>query len=552
MTEPVNNLTDSAGVPTALNIVRNYHQRTKHRFEAYAHGPGSLDWDAQAAPFRHFAGAETVALPKFAEGLNNPVLAALLRRPFSELGADITPQPPTLQSLGALLQLSLGITAWKSYGPDRWAVRANPSSGNLHPTEAYLVLRGWADIADGVYHYRAEQHGLELRTSLAGSATTPTLFIALTSVMWREAWKYGERAFRYCQLDTGHAMAALRYASAVLGWGAKEQTLPTPQLAVLLGLDRSDDFPARRQKFTEVEEAETLLVFNLGRQTSEGTQIPEATAWHGVASTIDAYPMYQWPVIGEVAQATQRECVGNPSSPLSKSRQPLPSAMPVAKVILHRRSAQRFDARHVMPRATFVALLQALMPRAQAPWDVLAGGEGLQLLLFIHRVEGIAPGVYLFLRHAETAGELLQYVSRLYQPQKISDQPESLDLYLLQASEAGGLHRAARALHCHQDIAADACLALGMLAPFDAPLQDNPAAYRDMFRAAGLLGQVLYLSAEAMGLNGTGIGCYFDDPVHDLLGLEGTKLQSLYHFTVGKAVVDTRIETDTLHLQEAI
>ncbi|MCP2858044.1 hypothetical protein, partial [Salmonella enterica] len=80
--------------------------------------------------------------------------------------------------------------------------------------------------------------------------------LALSSVMWREAWKYGERAFRYCQLDVGHATAALRNAAAVLGWSLAVQPVRVDLLAAALGLDRLPDFPARRDQATEVEEAE--------------------------------------------------------------------------------------------------------------------------------------------------------------------------------------------------------------------------------------------------------------------------------------------------------
>jgi hypothetical protein len=82
-----------------------------------------------------------------------------------------------------------------------------------------------------------------------------------------------------------------------------------------------------------------------------------------------------------------------------------------------------------------------------------------------------------------------------------------------------------------------------MVAEFDTPLSLDPSAYRDLHREAGLIGQVLYLHAEALGLRGTGIGCYFDDPFHELLGLQDTTLQSLYHFTVGLPLDDSRIET---------
>ena len=44
-----------------------------------------------------------------------------------------------------------------------------------------------------------------------------------------------------------------------------------------------------------------------------------------------------------------------------------------------------------------------------------------------------------------------------------------------------------------------------------------------------MVGQVLYLEAEAQGARGTGIGCFFDDAVHDILGLKDNTYQSLYH-----------------------
>ena len=43
--------------------VRAYHERTKHRLDAYAKGPDYLDWDQQPNPFRRFVGAEVVELP---------------------------------------------------------------------------------------------------------------------------------------------------------------------------------------------------------------------------------------------------------------------------------------------------------------------------------------------------------------------------------------------------------------------------------------------------------------------------------------------------------
>ena len=44
------------------------------------------------------------------------------------------------------------------------------------------------------------------------------LLVELTSIHWQEVWKYGERAFRYCQHDVGHALSALSLSAASLGW----------------------------------------------------------------------------------------------------------------------------------------------------------------------------------------------------------------------------------------------------------------------------------------------------------------------------------------------
>lgn len=82
-----------------------------------------------------------------------------------------------------------------------------------------------------------------------------------------------------------------------------------------------------------------------------------------------------------------------------------------------------------------------------------------------------------------------------------------------------------------------------MLASFDAPLAEDPANYRRLHRQAGLLGQILYIEAERRGLRGTGIGCFFDDAVHEVARVTDTEFQSLYHFVVGKAVADPHLES---------
>jgi nitroreductase len=221
------------------------------------------------------------------------------------------------------------------------------------------------------------------------------------------------------------------------------------------------------------------------------------------------------------------------------------SGPPLREVILGRRSAQRFDPRANLAASDFFAILAAVMPGTGAPWPALGDEPRISLVLFLHRVVSLEPGLYLLARHAEH----LTAIGGRFAAESVATAPSALPLYRLATVEPQELRRIARAIHCHQDIAADACFALGMLAEFSAPIAANPATYRVLFTEAGAIGQVLYLEAEACGLRGTGIGCFFDDPFHELLGLEGERFQSVYHFTVGLPINDDRLETSVAYPQ---
>jgi hypothetical protein len=119
--------------------------------------------------------------------------------------------------------------------------------------------------------------------------------------------------------------------------------------------------------------------------------------------------------------------------------------------------------------------------------------------------------------------------------------PRGLPLYLL---KEGDYRAQAASLSCGQDIAGDGAFSLGMIADYMGSLVSYGAAfYRNLFWEAGLVGHVLYLEAEEAGIRSTGIGCYFDDLVHDVFGISSRDWQSLYHFAVGGPVEDKRLTT---------
>ena len=64
-------------------------------------------------------------------------------------------QPLTNRTVSRFFELALGLSAWKKAGESEWALRNNPSSGNLHPTEGYVLLPPveGLDLKPGLYHY---------------------------------------------------------------------------------------------------------------------------------------------------------------------------------------------------------------------------------------------------------------------------------------------------------------------------------------------------------------------------------------------------------------
>jgi len=81
-----------------------------------------------------------------------------------------------------------------------------------------------------------------------------------------------------------------------------------------------------------------------------------------------------------------------------------------------------------------------------------------------------------------------------------------------------------------------------VLAMFAAALHES-WRYRHLLWECGMVGQALYLEADAAGVLSTGIGCFFDDEMHTLLGIYNYSWQSPYHFTVGGAIDDARLST---------
>ena len=142
--------------PTDLSTMtwREYHESTKHSVESLRRAPHVLDWANIPDPFRHYEGVPVLDLPADPPIPETPALEVL----HGAAGSTPAGDGPTF--LSQLLFYSAAISASKRVAStgDRYALRVNPSSGNLHPTEFHFLTRGLQEWPDGLYHYRPSAH----------------------------------------------------------------------------------------------------------------------------------------------------------------------------------------------------------------------------------------------------------------------------------------------------------------------------------------------------------------------------------------------------------
>ena len=347
---------------------RDYHEATKHSVQSLRRTQHYLDWDHMPDPFRHYEGAPLLDLPADPPG---PAIAAIevLR---GALGTTPVADGPCF--LSQLLFHSAAISASKRVPSTgyRYALRVNPSSGNLHPTEFHFVTRSLKQWPDGLYHYRPSSHMAEQRATgpfdvtLTGPA--PLTFI-LTTIAWREAWKYRDRAYRYCLHDIGHAWQALTLAARAIGYDSYAiGHFPDDDLSQICRL-HEDEWP--------------MLILQLhARAMPNPAPAPACdTVWHGGRANQLSTHQVHYPLIDAIhaitkanpaagpARTSPDQCLGEITLP-----PPATSTRPFGEVVRSRRSA--LDFRGGAQSISF-AQLSALLAATAQPFfaDFAAGIE---------------------------------------------------------------------------------------------------------------------------------------------------------------------------------
>lgn len=453
-----------------------YHEATKHSVESLRRNPHFLDWANQPDPFRHYEGVPVLDLPA-----DPPLHAAIAD------GAVF---------LSSLFFYSCSISATKRAPSGyRYALRVNPSSGNLHPTEFHFATRGLAGWPDGCYHYRVSSHVAEQRGlgDYLSDLTDAPLAVLLSSISWREAWKYRSRAYRYVNHDIGHAWQSLAICARFLGCDVRAHGL---------FLDRE---LARHFSLPDDEWPMLLLTFD-GPGLPRGEAGIDDGRWFGGTPNRISPESIEYPLIDEIHAASSLDTL-----PVVASSEPCETPIgfygEYAAISRRRRSALDFAGGD---RTISIEQLRTLLSAAAAPLCADWPDRHIRLFLWVHRVDGLAPGLY------------------------------SQDLQLIRA---GDMRVLAAGLSLGQDLAGNSCVTFSMVADLERATRDYGArGYRIVHWEAGAIGQRFYLAAEAMGFNSTGIGAFYDDQVHRALDLAEDQGQVVYHFACGYAVRDPRLD----------
>lgn len=205
------------------------------------------------------SGKELIELPPPEEFEDNGITleAAINNRRSIRKYAN---KPLSMAELGYLLWNTQGIKEvlkWEGeHGPLVRTLRTVPSAGARHAFETYLLINNVEGLAPGLYRYISTAHKLQqvdFSPNIAdriADACLKQVYVkncAVTFIwaadIYRMAWRYGERGYRYLFLDAGHVCQNLYLAAGAIGCGACAiDAFEDQKLNDLLSLDGENDF----------------------------------------------------------------------------------------------------------------------------------------------------------------------------------------------------------------------------------------------------------------------------------------------------------------------
>jgi SagB-type dehydrogenase family enzyme len=480
------------------DVARLFHDATKHTVESVRGGGHFLDFANMPVPLKHYPDLEPIPLP-----VDLPERDALAVEVLSGR-VDVAPAPWGLPELARLLFFSAGVTRRARLPGGRPIfLRAAASAGALFPVEVYVVCGDLAGLAAGVYHFSPVEFALrrvragECRPFLARAAADggiggAPVTLVLSGIPWRTTWKYGERGYRHLFWDAGAVLANALSVAEAAGITARVLSgFVDDDVSHLLGVGSPEEYP--------------LVIVPVGGGPAGGR--PPAAAARPPAIDHRVHPLSRSLQHHEGLAAVHRAGVLDDADEVTRWRAAAallgtaatgevgvsPRGRGTLEDVIVRRGSTRRYARD--PVGEDVQGWELAVAARAVPADF--AGQGRTLLehfLAVHAVEGVAPGIYRWVR-----GSLEQIERGVFRQQAAHlclDQP------------LGG------------DCAFDAfhCAALG-----DVIERSGARGYRSALLEAGTAMGRLQLAAYALGHGASGI-TFYDDEVSAFLGTEASPM----------------------------
>lgn len=461
-----------------------------------------MDWQNQPTVYKAYYQLKQIGLSK---DIRLPEIK--LSAAFKDVSKKECPERLDLKDVSLILLLTYSITAKARYSGEEFCYRSVASAGALYPSEIYLAVSGIQGLDDGLYHFSIANHALVL---LRRGTYSALLTFFLTGIFFRSAWKYGERAYRYLLLDTGHLVENLILALNALGLPASlSYDFDDHGLNRFLGLDDAKEVafamcsvPGSQSRYIEMINEIKELPEHIKNASSVARQEPTYPIIHQIHNAGHKTVLTQeqmLKMIDKIGINPKNWSKINPPPGRSKD-------IPYVQSVFSRRSRRNF-LREAISRDSFSVLLECLMVGDSHAMNNGASQDfPVCIGLVSASVQGLDPGFYLFDRNTSSLA--------LVTPGKLMDKIAVIGLNQMWLQNAG----------------------LAFL--FITNLQELESAwgargYRYTMMTAGRMGERLYLAAAGIGLGACGIGAFYDSEASELLGLNAES-RLLYFVAVGK------------------
>lgn len=498
-----------------VDLMLRYHEETKHSEISVRFSGHRLDWPNKPSPFKFYRGLPALLFPNDFPRPGGPSILAIRGASSERFSGTFD-----VRTLAELLFFSGGLTRKITSGGDPYYMRAASATGALYPIELYVVCKSLSGLEPGVYHFNPLDFALvklrdgdyrkELALACGEEEVTWPVAVVLTSLAWKNAWKYEARSYRHWFWDSGVIAANLLATSASEGL--------TTELA--LGFVDSE---VERLLRLEKEREAPVAVAHVGVGLSERTEqsqnqvtplaVPLETPFKGEVDYPEIWRANTASSFDSPAQARkwrESSLLRVPEVHESQTSIPLSSTVggssrspPLEKVILSRGSTRRFAKRSI----SFEALSMMIdSSAADIPLDFLSSERTLvDFYLIVHAVEGLASGSYFCNRETRALEPLKAGEFRVMSAYLCLEQPlfgtASVVFYLM----------------------ADLRQVMGTL---------GSRGYRAAQFEAGLRAGRIYLSSYSMGIGASG-STFYDDAVSEFFSPHAKEKSTMIAVGVG-------------------